>query len=124
MAQNVIAFITCAIENESGLMYFNLSSEYNLVSPTSDFHKKSKEELFSFLNTNNQTKASLWWGQSLLSLYWAWTSYQMETLLGGLGGTTDEDLSIVPRKGAIYFGRTESTSEDITDLLFFDIDYR
>lgn len=50
-------------------------------------------------------------------MYWSQTSEQLETL-------QTQNHTGDPRKGTVYFGRTNSTSEDITDLLFFDVDYR
>lgn len=63
------AFITCSIESAEGTTYFNVSTSYDFVPPTAQFPVMTFESqigLFSFLTRNSTSKASLWWGESLL----------------------------------------------------------
>lgn len=63
------AFITCSIQGEEGMIYFNLTTEYDYVPPTAQFptgNYSTQVGLFSFITRNASTKASLWWGESLL----------------------------------------------------------
>ena len=51
------------------MIYFNLTTEYDYVPPTAQFptgNYSTQVGLFSFITRNASTKASLWWGESLL----------------------------------------------------------
>ncbi len=63
------AFITCTIKIEIGTTYFNLTTDYDFVPSTAQFptgRYDTQVGTFSFLTRNVTTKASLWWGESLL----------------------------------------------------------
>ena len=57
--------VTCSINNDVVPTWFNLTVSYELVTPTTA-GLKNGTAAFSFLSLNSQTKASLWWAQSLL----------------------------------------------------------
>ena len=63
------AFVTCSIQSDEGLIYFNLTTAYDYVPSTAQFpteNYSTQVGLFSFITRNATTKASLWWGESLL----------------------------------------------------------
>ena len=63
------AFITCSIQGDEGVVYFNLTTEYDYVPSTAQFptgNYSTQVGLFNFITRNATTKASLWWGESLL----------------------------------------------------------
>ena len=63
------AFITCSIESDQGFMSFNLTSEDDFVPATVGMPTSTRyapNQTFSFLSTDAQAKASLWWGETLL----------------------------------------------------------
>ncbi|KIY03723.1 uncharacterized protein Z520_00414 [Fonsecaea multimorphosa CBS 102226] len=115
------AFITCSIQGNDGTIFFNLSTDYDFVPDTAQFptgNYSTQVGLFSFVTRNATTKASLWWGESLLSQYWSFVSSEMQTIRG----ETDNNL----RKGTIHFSPPNASRplRDITDLGFFNINYR
>jgi len=50
--------VTCTVNNDANPTYIRLSVSYDYIS------RRSEDEVLRDLN--NQTKASLWWGQSLV----------------------------------------------------------
>ena len=114
----VRTYATCAVSTASGTVFLNMTQEYDYVPPT-----VSMKGLYTFLGSNfltrNQTdRTGLWWGESLLSVYWAYSSRLMQDIR--VNQTTNELPGI--RKGTLFFTPTAET--DITDLDFFKVDYR
>ncbi|KAK5226548.1 hypothetical protein LTR47_009005 [Exophiala xenobiotica] len=115
------ASITCSIHGNDGEIFFNLTTDYDFVPATAQFptgNYSTQVGLFSFVTSNATAKASLWWGESLLSQYWSFVSSQMQTIRG-------EEVNNL-RKGTIHFSQSDASQplQDITDLRFFNIDYR
>ncbi|KAA6408587.1 MAG: hypothetical protein FRX48_07669 [Lasallia pustulata] len=78
-------------------------------------------QTISFLNTDPQAKASLWWGESLMSIYWANVPRHIQDI------RTDGDMEdSVLRKGTIYFKRHNLADpvQDVINLDFWDVNYR
>ena len=73
---------------------------------------------YTFLGRNSSTQASLWWGESLLSSYFAQVTSDMnshETETGSWGGNwTKAEVTLTPN----------STVTDITDLRYYNVTFR
>ncbi|KAL8693657.1 MAG: hypothetical protein Q9218_001567 [Villophora microphyllina] len=117
------ASITCEIHGVDGITFINLTSGYDLIPPSAAGSPTGKNEstqvgLFEFIGRDADTKACLWWGESLLSHYWSYVSWQMQIIRG----ETTNNL----RKGFIHFSQPNPSSpiQDISDLGFWNIDYR
>lgn len=67
--QTLRAFMTCSIKTEADITYFNLTTNYDFVPSTAQFPTgdyNTQVGTFSFSTRNATSKASLWWGESLL----------------------------------------------------------
>ncbi|KAK3671382.1 hypothetical protein LTR78_008660 [Recurvomyces mirabilis] len=117
----VRTYATCTILGSGGLTNFNITQEYDYVPSDISF-----STLYTFLGTNflsrNRTdKSSLWWGESLMSMYWTHSTYQMQTIRENQ--TTNDAPGI--RKGTLYFyPNDDRTITNMTDPDFFECDYR
>ncbi|KAK5113479.1 hypothetical protein LTR62_003348 [Meristemomyces frigidus] len=86
----------------------------------------SSSKLYTFLGTNflsrnKTTKSSLFWGGSLMSVYWTSSTFQMQTIREN---QTINDLPAI-RKGTLYFyPNDDATVTNMTDPNFFECDYR
>jgi len=88
------------------------------------------------ISTDKEARANLWWGESLLSMYWAYLTRTMQNIR--VNDTNSGSNTI--RKGTLYFtpSNTKTANDlnrgyfhpdkalisDITNLDYFDIDYR
>jgi hypothetical protein len=129
---NLRAYATCGISGANGYVRFNLTAEYDYVPETVSF----SSGLYSLISVDKDARASLWWGESLLSMYWAYLTRTMQNIR-----VNDTDSgSIAIRKGTLYFTPSNTTTRnnlnagyfqpdktvisDITNLDYFDVDYR
>jgi hypothetical protein len=128
----VRAYTTCGISNANGYVRFNLTAEYDYVPETVSF----SSGLYSLISVDKEARASLWWGESLLSMYWAYLSRTMQNIRVN----DTESGSNAIRKGTLYFTPSNTTTRnnlnsgyfqpdkavisDITNLDYFDVDYR
>lgn len=111
----ITATARCAIGDPQGLTYFELVGTYNPIPPPAD------PLLGGFQARNKTTKASLWWGESIMRIYWA---NLMEEYYG-----VDDDPDL--RRNYKYYNgvvnpRRSSTAaiataEEIMDVDFFNI---
>lgn len=115
----VKSYTTCQILTNTGVVFFNLTQAYDYVPDTVSFTNINKFLGSGFLSRNQSTAASLWWGESLMSMYWGMVVWELESQRRN---KTSHDEPFV-RRGTVSFTRNESYS-DITDLRFFNIDYR
>ena len=117
----VRSYATCTILAESGTTNFNLTQEYDYVPSDLSF-----SQLYTFLGTNflarNKTdRASLYWGESIMSMYWAYTTRQMQDIRVN---QTSNGLPGI-RKGTLYFYKNDDRSvTNMTDPNFFEVDFR
>ncbi|KAK0357377.1 hypothetical protein LTR91_014866 [Friedmanniomyces endolithicus] len=117
----VRTYTTCSIIGVNGTTNFNLTNEYDYVPSDLSF-----SGLYTFLGTNflsrNQTsKSSLWWGESLMSMYWAFSNAKMQTIADNQ--TSYKQPAI--RKGTLYFyPNDDSQTTNMTDPSFFECDFR
>ena len=122
--------LTCGITSETGYVKLNLTVNYDYVPDTVSF----ASGLFSLISADKEARASLWWGESLLSMYWAYLSRTMQNIRvnatdNGLVGIRKGTLFFTPSAAVprIYATANSPDSKpmlDITNLDYFDVDYR
>lgn len=113
--ETVRSYIRCSIQTPSGLVMFNLTQEYDFVPP--DITMQYLWGGFpgtNFLDRNKMTKASLWWGETIMSTYWGLLSSE----LSELGKSQTQSVF----KGMLFFG--PYGVPDINQPNFFRIDFR
>ncbi|CEJ54658.1 hypothetical protein PMG11_00958 [Penicillium brasilianum] len=116
----VQTYILCGFYTPSGLIQFNLTQAYDYIPAA-----MSWSHLYTFLGTNfldrdKNTRASLWWGESVLSNYYVYLTRTMQDIRAN--ATKNDEPGI--RKGTIYMTPGNSSARDITSVQFFNIDYR
>jgi hypothetical protein len=117
---SVRAYVTCNINSAAGQTRLNLTTTYDYVPSTVDFSMIDRFLGTDFLNRDSQRKASLYWGESLMSTYWAYMTRSMQDL-----GPFEKSFGKAPiRKGTISFMPNRDAATDITDLSFFEIGYQ
>ncbi|KAL9105454.1 MAG: hypothetical protein Q9227_009363 [Pyrenula ochraceoflavens] len=111
---------TCAISGENGVQMFNLTQEYDYVPTTISFSGLYEFLGSAFIARDKMSRASLWWGESLLSTYWALLTMEMQQI------RQNDTLNVEPaiRKGTLLFTRSNKPEKDITAIDFFQVDYR
>lgn len=116
----VRTYATCRILNALGTVFFNVTQTYNYVPSTISFSWVNKGFLGTeFLSRDKQAQGSLWWGESLISNYWAYSTRLMQDIRANM--TADGRLGI--RKGFIYF-TPMGPPTDLVNLDFLIPDYR
>ncbi|KAK7964394.1 hypothetical protein PG988_011368 [Apiospora saccharicola] len=109
----VRAYATCRIVTTTGAVFFNLTQTYDYVPDTT-----SLSQIYSFLGTGFLTRdqhrrASLWWGESLMSTYWAQMTWLLQNETRSVGS---KHYHI--RKGCLSFF-PRPVQVDMTDASFF-----
>lgn len=114
----VRTYTTCRITLPQGAVFFNLTQDYDYVPDTVSFAHEWPFLGSGFLSRDQKARASLWWGESLMSTYWA----QMTSLLQN--ETRKEGTKHYPiRKGSLSFvPRPEEV--EITSPNFFRFNSR
>ena len=108
------AFISCSLDtDDQRLTTFNLTAEYNYIPETVSVYSG----FYTFVGQNKTAKASLYWGESPLSMY----SLHLgrDIIISGLS----EDSQLVS-KGVITFTPNNRSSTDLINLNFFDVLFR
>ncbi|KAK7995780.1 hypothetical protein PG991_015247 [Apiospora marii] len=109
----VRTYTTCRVTTASGAVFFNLTQTYDYVPDTT-----SLAQIYSFLGTgflsrDPKSRASLWWGESLMSTYWAQMTWLLQNETRSVGS---KHYHI--RKGCLsFFPRNEQI--DMADESFF-----
>lgn len=107
------AFITCSLDTEDQkITIFNLTAEYNLMPPTVSIYSG----FTTFIGRNQTSKTSLYWGESLLSMYWL-------KFAGDMDATGISDGNQTATSGTLYYTVNGSTT-DISDIDFFNAQWR
>lgn len=112
------ARVVCKVPSDGsagGLVTVDLMADYNLVPPTVSVY----EGTLKFPGRNARHAASLYWGESLLSMYYLQVLIAMHD---ATSAAIDSD-GIAPLKGVAYFTHSGNTS-DISRLDYFDISWR
>ncbi|KAF2803199.1 uncharacterized protein BDZ99DRAFT_512276 [Mytilinidion resinicola] len=116
----VRAYISCTIEGAEGQTRFNLTTTYDYVPQSASLSGLYQFLATNFLDRDKQKKSSLYWGESLMSMYWA---YMTKTMQDIRQNATDNNEAGI-RKGTISFTPNNSSTSDITRLDYFKVDYR
>ncbi|KAF2498475.1 hypothetical protein BU16DRAFT_295570 [Lophium mytilinum] len=104
----------------TGRSTINLTASYNLAPKTVSVNTVYTGET-RFIGRNQASRASLYWGESLLSLYWWQLTQNMES---AQGFTDTKNKSGTLAKGGIYFTPNITLGVNITDPDFFSIGWR
>jgi hypothetical protein len=103
--------VTCAIDNTQGRTYFQIYGTYDPMPPPGDPSMGN--------HANGTTQTSLWWGQSIMRLYWASLMQQYYFTNVNLPG--DQSFHI----GVINLNRAANTpnvtAEEVMGIDFFNI---
>lgn len=118
--ETIRSYITCSIQNSNSTTLFNLTQEYDYVPTEVAFADIGQFVGSNFLERNKTSKASLWWGESLMSTYWAIVSGAMQIIRENQ--TENGQAGI--RKGTLPFTRDYDATADITNNNFFRVDFR
>ncbi|KAL9623441.1 MAG: hypothetical protein Q9160_002334 [Pyrenula sp. 1 TL-2023] len=119
---NLRAYLSCLVEGQT---MFNLTVQYDYAPETVSFDKST---LFAFIGRDKDKKAALWWGESLLSMYWVSLSKTMQDIRSNASATGQDTI----RKGTVYFtpgkAATAAMAEqhleaDALDPSFFNVEY-
>jgi hypothetical protein len=114
----VSAYITCSINNTAeGPTNFNLTMDYNYVPPTVQYGAQTGYLGRAILSRNQTTQASLYWGESLLSMSWAAACRRLQDI--GMTNTSE-----MVTKGTLNYRPRLGVTAGITDLSFFELDYQ
>ncbi|KAF7512916.1 hypothetical protein GJ744_012019 [Endocarpon pusillum] len=116
----VRAYVSCTIEGAAGRTSFNLTTTYDYVPEIVSF-----SDLYRFLGTNfldrdKEKRASLYWGESLMSMYWAYLTRSMQDIRANATNFSEPSI----RTGTMSFTPNNSSISDIIDLNFFEVNYR
>ena len=108
------AYISCSLNtNDQSLTTFNLTAEYNFIPDTVSVYSG----FYSFIGRNEREKASLYWGESLLSMF----SLQLGRDMAFANLTVEGEN--IATEGVLTFTRNGATS-DFTSVKFFDVLFR
>jgi hypothetical protein len=113
----VSAYTTCSIHTPEGPTKFNLTMEYNYVPPTVRYGSQADNLGNVFLSRDKSAQASLYWGESLLSMTWAAACRKLQDI-------GENDYSAMATKGTLNYRHYPDATTSITDLAFFDLDYQ
>ncbi|KAK8112527.1 hypothetical protein PG984_013053 [Apiospora sp. TS-2023a] len=94
----VRTYTTCRISTVRGTVFFNLTQDYDYVPDTVSFAQDWPFLGSGFLSRDRKARASLWWGESLMSTYWAQMIYLLQNETREAG---DKYYHI--RKGSLSF---------------------
>lgn len=112
----ISAYATCSIHTPEGTTKFNLTMDYNYVPPTVRYGSQASYLGSVFLSRDESTQASLYWGESLLSMTWAAACRKLQDI-------GQNDTSAMVTKGTLNFRPHQGVTAGITDLVFFDLNY-
>lgn len=117
--ETVRTYVQCSTITSSGRIRFNITQEYNYIPPDISMISSG----FSFLGTNflernNLTKASLWWGESLMSTYWCIVCTKMQAI----ALNQSANGSGIINQGTLY--SVPQHQSELSRLDFFKVNYR
>lgn len=87
---------TCQTWTGTGMVLMNLTQSYDYVPDTVTFGQDQTFLGSGILSRDKMTRASLWWGESLMSTYWAQLTWKLQQ-------ETRERNEWPIRKGSLYF---------------------
>lgn len=107
---DLISSVTCSLTSNGARTVINLTTTYDYVPSTVTIYGG----LASFTGRNKTTKASLFWSEEALALYWVDLTQAYEAYANGLAG--DENSTWA--KGALYLTPGTDTSNILSDAFF------
>lgn len=117
----VRTYATCSIVGVNGTTNLNLTQEYDYVPSSASFSTLYRFLGSDFLSRNKTDKASLWWGESLMSMYWAYSGWEMQNIQKNKTQYNEAGV----RKGTLYFYPNDDTViTNLTNQDFFECDFR
>ena len=117
----VNSYITCSIYGPNGKQKFNLTQAYNYVPESVPIVNVTSFLATNFISRNRETRASLWWGETLLSLYWDFLTFDVRAITWA---DRFVNRTSVYKGGLQYTPRLPYGKGDLADLSFFNLDYR
>ena len=118
---SVHVYLTCGIDVPQGPTLFNLTTIYEYVPNTISYFNMHDFLATNFLDRNNQTRASLYWGESLMSMYWVYLTRTMSDIRHN---QTDHDELAITKGTLSFIPHPEKVQGDLTKSEFFDVIYR
>jgi hypothetical protein len=115
----VRTYTTCQTHGTAGRMFVNLTQTYDYIPDTTLVANLDQFLGTGFQSRDAEARASLWWGETLMSAYWGVVTWEMQqerqnkTLFGEPG----------IRKGTVSFTPNDNVT-DISNPSFFNLDYR
>lgn len=101
---------TCQTSIGTGVTFLNLTQSYDYVPDTVTFAQISTFLGSGILTRDKKTRASMWWGESLMSTYWAQLTWRLQE-------ETRERNEWPIRKGSLYF--VPDSGVGINSIRFF-----
>lgn len=89
---------TCQMFTGAGVVFFNMTQSYDYVPDTVTFAQISTFLGSGIVSRDQVKRASLWWGESLMSTYWAQLTWRLQEQIHE---TINAGWSI--RKASLYF---------------------
>jgi hypothetical protein len=106
----VTAGVDCAIDEPQGRTFFKLFASYDPVPPPADSTRQ-------FLARNATSKASLYWGESIMRLYWAYLMMEYYT--------ANVELKVPWYNGVVSVKRNSTqaiaTADEVKSIDFFHV---
>ncbi|USW51571.1 hypothetical protein Slin15195_G048900 [Septoria linicola] len=110
----VRTYATCNISSSYGPITFDILNSYDLVPETATVN---------FVSQNKSARASLWWGESLLSTYWIWSTFEISKNHTLPDGDSRPGSNNKISKAHLAF-HPDDSSRDILDTTFMRLAWR
>ncbi|KIX92517.1 uncharacterized protein Z520_11837 [Fonsecaea multimorphosa CBS 102226] len=113
---DLLGYVGCIVATPDGPTFVNLTAEYNYVPDTVSVLGGQNAV---FVGRNQTTKASLFWGESLLAMYWTQAMVYLNVEWGAERAGQNDDLGSTWVKGVMAMTPNPSTA-DLTDLTYYN----
>ncbi|KAH8689000.1 hypothetical protein BGW36DRAFT_442140 [Talaromyces proteolyticus] len=110
-------YLTCGFYSPTGLTKSNLTQTYDYIPSTISWANLYTFLATKFLARDKDNRASLWWGESVLSDYYGYLTRTMQDIRYNTTDYGEPDI----RKGIIFFTSNNSSVTDIECPQLFNI---
>ena len=117
----VRSYATCSIISPNGTLNVNLTQEYDYVPSTVSFAGMYQFLGTNFMSRNKTDRASLYWGESIMSMYWAYTTHELQS---GRANTTANGTAGITKGTAYFYPNPNEQIDNVTSQNFFDVNFR